>query len=156
MMQALCRRLRAQVGFTLIETMIALAIIGILAGLAAPSFGRTLQKTYLSNAARQLVADLRETQSEAYTAGAAYEFRLNVPTGYQAFKPGETAPFISVALENGIEIKSVSGITGDKIIYDAYGKPGITGNAAIVLVNRHGVEATVEITPVTGRVRVVP
>ena len=57
------RRFRA--GFTLIELVIAIVIIGILAGMAAPSFRSFLRSSQLSAAANDLLADITFARSEA-------------------------------------------------------------------------------------------
>ena len=56
-------------GFTLIELMVSIAILGILAAIAAPSFTNTI-KRYQANAARdELVASIQVAQTEARRRG---------------------------------------------------------------------------------------
>jgi len=52
-------------GFTVVEVMVALAIVAILVGVAAPSFRTALMNMRMSAAANDLIADLSFARSEA-------------------------------------------------------------------------------------------
>ncbi|EGJ11376.1 MULTISPECIES: GspH/FimT family pseudopilin [Rubrivivax] len=60
---------RPALGLTLLEAMIALAIVALLASLAVPSFGSAAERARLRMAAETLAADLGEARFEAARRG---------------------------------------------------------------------------------------
>ncbi|MEQ1070164.1 Type IV fimbrial biogenesis protein FimT [Acinetobacter lwoffii] len=52
-------------GFTLIELMVTIAVLAIIAGMAAPSFGEIIRKNELNQEAQNLIFLLQEARSDA-------------------------------------------------------------------------------------------
>jgi prepilin-type N-terminal cleavage/methylation domain-containing protein len=75
-----------QKGFTLIEMMIALAIIGILSVMAVPSYNKFIAHQRLNSAARTLLADYRGTRAMAIRDGWQYGIWVQSSTMYQVVK----------------------------------------------------------------------
>ena len=65
-------RKSATYGFTLLETMLSLAILGILLVLAVPDFYPMLQRQRFTNSASEIRALLEETQSLALTSQVSH------------------------------------------------------------------------------------
>ncbi|MBK1693625.1 pilus assembly protein PilE [Chromatium weissei] len=64
-------RSQMNTGFTLIELMIVVAIVGILAAIAYPSYQNSVQKSWRANAASCLV-ELAQNMERRYTATSSY------------------------------------------------------------------------------------
>jgi type IV fimbrial biogenesis protein FimT len=54
-----------QTGFTLIESMVVLAVVSVTAGIAVPSFQKASERRQLEGAAAQLATDIRHARSSA-------------------------------------------------------------------------------------------
>jgi type IV fimbrial biogenesis protein FimT len=68
-----CRQ--SQLGFTLIEIMVAIAILGILAAIALPSFTSTIRRFRTDSIRDDITASLRFARSEAIRTGSPITVR---------------------------------------------------------------------------------
>ncbi len=74
-------------GFTLIETMIIVAIVGVLAGLTLPGFANYLHKQKVIGARNELMADLQYARSLAIARRTTFRVEFQ-QDGYQIILPG--------------------------------------------------------------------
>ncbi|VBB06876.1 Hypothetical protein LUCI_2113 [Lucifera butyrica] len=144
-------------GFTLVELVITIAIIGIVALIAVPRIGQSLAQRDLDNTARQLAADIRWLQQQAVNAGddgtaALYTitFANGSPYGYSITYGSQSLKYVTYP-SRVITTGTLSPIT-----FTAAGVP-FAGGKTIVFehtgINRF---ENVFIEPVVGRVRVGP
>lgn len=73
-------------GFTLPEVMITIIILGILAGIAIPSWWSVVESRRVDSATNQMVADLRLAHSKASSRLTVY--RVCFPSNSQTYKIG--------------------------------------------------------------------
>ena len=62
-------QLKAQTGFTIIELMVAVAVVSILLTVGVPAFGSLIERQQLSGAAQTFASDLRRAKSDAIAKG---------------------------------------------------------------------------------------
>ncbi|MEA2079584.1 MAG: GspH/FimT family pseudopilin [Pseudomonadota bacterium] len=67
-----------QSGFTLLELLVTLAVVGLLAGLAVPAMGRLLDTARLRSAAEAFAQELQQARNQALTHQQSIYFSLSV------------------------------------------------------------------------------
>ena len=82
------RRIR---GFTLLEIILVVAMVGILTGIGVASFAGLTRKTAVSNQARRIQTDLSKVKVMAMTKGRTHFVTLNT-NGYTAYDDTNPAP----------------------------------------------------------------
>ncbi len=78
-------------GMTLVEMMVTIAILGIIAAMAAPSFTSALEDARLSGAAEAVYLQLQEARSEAVKRSTTVTVSFNTNTWCSGFVVGTTA-----------------------------------------------------------------
>ncbi len=72
---------RRQAGLTLIESLMALAVVGVVLGSVLPAFGTALERRHLEGAAAQLETDILYTRSQAVAANESLRMRFQQHAG---------------------------------------------------------------------------
>jgi type IV fimbrial biogenesis protein FimT len=93
-------------GLTLLELVIALAMLAIVASMAVPSFGAAADRARLRNAAETLAADLAEARYESAQRGV--RLYLDVQTGPGWCWAVTSAPGCRCGIAQACQLKTVS------------------------------------------------
>lgn len=80
---------RIEDGFTLIEVIVVIAVLGLITMMILPMMTGTQSRAEIQAAARELAAGLRSTRNLAMTHGRAEAFVVDTASG--AFRAGSTA-----------------------------------------------------------------
>jgi type IV fimbrial biogenesis protein FimT len=134
-------------GFTLIELMAALGILGVLIAIAVPSFLSTLPGLRLNDAARQVATDLQMARMRAITQNNSNTVTFNVSTGTYSFTLGTESVDID-QLYPGITFSSAP----TNPVFTGRGTASTT--ATLTLRNTSGATKQIQVTSV-GRVKIL-
>lgn len=125
--------MRTRDGFTLLEILIALAILGLVAGLFSTGLVRYLQTVYVQDASSQLATDLRKARSLAQRNSQDMVISFTPGAG------GKTGIYMvdgkTVTLPNNIQFACTFGCgtaTSNQVAYQApYGELVADSNTSI-------------------------
>ena len=95
--------MRRNSGFTMIELMVIIAIVGILVAVAAPSFTESMAKRSLEGAANEFNSDLQYTKSQAASVNGVVSM-VTSANGYTV--SSAEATFKTIALDSKITLSS--------------------------------------------------
>lgn len=167
------RKRSDQRGFTLVETVIVVALVGIFAAVSMPSFLGSLQELRLNGAARKLAYDMRYMREFALSHHDVYGIEFDVSNNsYQLFEViGGVKTVITNPNTGGNMVidydvlpqfsgVSISSAGATEIRIDAFGNPldsvgaQLTSTVTITLANGSSTKG-VRITNQTGFVELV-
>lgn len=145
-------------GFTLVEVLVVVALVGLLLGVAVVSFNRAAAHWEIEAAARLLASDIRAAQQKALAEGAAVTVYFYRDAGYYERRSGgavrETV-YLPVRVRFAkLTFNEVSGVAPAvyEVHFTASGSPAQAGSA--FLENVRGEHRAVRVLVGTGRVRV--
>lgn len=125
-------------GFTAIELIVVLAIIGILVTVSVPTISRFLPGVQLTGTTRVLTGTLREAQEKAVTSQNQYLVRFfptNSPAKYQLVEVVNSTETLiretNLPFNETLAIENT--ITSDQIIFSPDGGPSSTGSITLTI-----------------------
>ena len=148
---------KTQNSFTITETLIVVAIIGILALISFPVFRNFQPTLQLNGTVRDLVSNLRLTQQLAVSEQVEYCFVLpdDFPFNreYQIIQCGESQSFKQGLIpEEIIGLTIVPSLSNNEVRYNSYG--AVKESAQITIENVQNKTKTINIRP-SGFIRVI-
>lgn len=144
-------------GFTLIELMTVMAIIGIVILITVPNFYNYVSRQRLESAALQIASDIRYLQQIALAEQSA-SYYIVFYTKYEYYNLMKNTKVIKkVELPLGVNLYNTnfnnnSYINKNKLIINAKGLPTPTGGTIILC--SEGINKYIVVASITGRVRI--
>jgi len=149
-------------GFTLLELVLVLLLIGLIAGLTTPFVVSTLDRIELQSAARKLNAALRFARSEAVTRKTALTFKADIDKGrYWLTRPGTSQTDHRQTLDQSVRLVDFSHegeIIGEGTFAIEFYPQGSASGGAIRMESgvseKPEIRYVITIDPVTGNTKI--
>ena len=144
-------------GFTLVEMMIVVAVMGILAGIAAPNFQTYMAQRRLNGAARQVMTDLMEARMKAVSLNQKVKVSFGSNHIYQIWNDADGNG--TVAYDEGDDIERDIHPDYYDVTFSASADPvfqtrGTATYSEVTLTSDSGPKKYVKVSPWTGRVKI--
>jgi type IV fimbrial biogenesis protein FimT len=146
-------RVISRSGFTLVELMVSLALIGILAGIAFPNILAYLPTFRLHSAARQVMTDLNYTRGRAASLNENYKIVPDFTSdSYEIRREDDSVEkTVAVLQEYNISLKSEG--SSNSVTFYPTGRASF--GSSIILQNSKGEEIKITVS-IAGRVKKGP
>jgi prepilin-type N-terminal cleavage/methylation domain-containing protein len=123
------RKRKKNSGFTLVELMVVIAIIGIVALIAAPNFARIQRQARLRSACQRTAQHLKQIRERAISTNSTYQIIFPDPYNYRLVRPdGSTQDF------------RLSGTTGGNVKFGGVGVVGQPPEASMAAPGNNGID----------------
>jgi prepilin-type N-terminal cleavage/methylation domain-containing protein len=143
-------RRTGQLGFTLIELIVVLAVVAIATAFVLPSVGRGSQNLQLRTEAKRVAALLREARLQAVSQHRATHVALDRTRSTVSLTVGEADdPYRTVELPAGLRVTVAVG--GDKLTFSSR---GLTRETRWMVEAPGGRQLAIDVHPISGRVTV--
>jgi prepilin-type N-terminal cleavage/methylation domain-containing protein len=158
---------RNSFGFTMVEVMIVLIILGIVSAMAIPSIRSNLDEIKLDGAAREIVSAIQYCQSIAIKEGKTYQLHFTVTqekfkcqdlaTTTPVLHPIDKKPYLfnfqQEGYFQGVDIVSASFNPGNKsqIDFSSLGEPNRFGS---IVLDYGGLQKTITLSGLMGNIAV--
>ena len=145
---------RSARGFTMIELLVIIVMVGMLLAIALPRFAEQRRRLQVDTAAHQLAGDLRRTQVEAIRSNRTVEL---APTGASTYNiqsvPTVLVPAVTVFNTRSFQDNVTFGVGSAANVRMASFGPPLTVGGAVFIVRSGAAQKTVTVSA-AGRVSV--
>ena len=178
-MHTRCRTAPASGGFTLIEILIVMGLMGVFVALMLPDFNRVIPEMKVDKAASKMAADLRMAQQEAVTDMSYVWFVMSTSSNaYLTWVSTRDAPEpwtfdgepVEDPLKSGASLfvdfddldafagVEISSLTSSYVVFDALGSQWWPGSDVVITLRsaQTGYTRQVRVNHPLGRVEVLP
>ena len=129
-------------GFTLVEILLAVILIGLVVGIILPNFNQLLESVEQKSAQRQVVNLLQKLKSKAITAGQKQRVSIKEQQFIYYTQAGE-----KMTVEHGI--KAIKLQSGSQPI--CFYPNGSSSGGQLLLITDQGLKIRIKIDKITGR-----
>lgn len=140
-------------GFTFVELVVVVLLLGIMASIAAPKYVQALAHHRASGAAARVAADLRLAREHARRSSVVQPVLFNLATESYTLtgmpdlnRPASTYA-VPVGAQYQADVVSANFNNTTTVQFDIYGRPNFIGS---VVVRSGGVQRTIEVDAVGG------
>jgi prepilin-type N-terminal cleavage/methylation domain-containing protein len=142
-----------QGGFTLIEVMITIIIMGIVFAIASSTWFGAIESRKVDSGTNRLAADLRQAHSKATNRLADQTVTLTLGNSEYTMTGGGTGDLDDYPTQDVVSVAAAS-----TIVFHADGSAQVTGANPIEIraTNNTAKNYTIEINPATSEIKVVP
>jgi prepilin-type N-terminal cleavage/methylation domain-containing protein len=135
--------LRPAWGFTLLELLIVMALLGVLTAVAYPSIGRGMGTLRLRTASREIAAAIRLARSKALREQQAYYLQFDIDKGEVELSSEDLKYQRSFSLPEGVVFRRVALLGEDNGPYSSdrayyFAPNGLGENIEVMIANSHG------------------
>ena len=127
-------------GFSLVELMVIIAIIGTLSAIGAFAFSQYSRKSQMANQTRLLYGDLMEYRVKALYEKKNWTFKMSA-NGYDIYSSAVTtvSPVTTVTFKHPVEFST----TVDEFGFDSQGIANREGSVCVLSANEAAVDSVV-------------
>lgn len=133
-------------GFSLVELMIVVALLGIVAGIALPSFSQMIAKQRVSGAAADIHAALLQARGLAISRNADVS-AIPAAGGWAAGWAVQSSDTPAIVFHRGGELKGVGASSSDSVTFKPSGRAGGTFSLTLTSESDSSLKRCVRVAP---------
>ncbi len=142
--------MKARKGFTLVELMITVALVGIIAAIGGLTFHSYTANRNLKSAAREIVSDFFVYRARAVSEGKTYRIAFDTGGNSYTIQPGSSTPLTRSPLAFGSDIRIIDANFGRGHAVNFLPRGTVSPFGNVRLENRRQSSATIKVN-ITGR-----